>query len=516
MLTRLYLHAFTDEPPPPVETNPPIILEDGTGIEIGGLHNCREDLEAGVIDDSKYVFDPTRPAQTDIFCKQTEEELAAVHKDVRWQRKKFFYTVCCSCSVFAGLAMSLWGMALTLAFSGLKPNLIVFICSFALYIPCLIYVKFMCFPSKKEFHQRNDVAEHRYWRKKLFTTRYKVYMGYDEEERREAEQKKRQEEAAREAERLARYNAKKQIQIKRLRELQEKIGKNQPKLGQFPPSYYREQRLNRATQGMNVIVNRNGEFIIPPPSIIPQHIIESGTAHLIPNYEKNISNEFKFIHPDAEGQKYAIDSGYTTTALAALKASKGLTARPPIPRTVMRPRPASANAVLGRGDDDRNRPGRGTDDVFDSGRDKNVSFATDNSSTMDTMDTHDRVSDKEQTKSKKSRRPAGAGAVRTSSKSSNLAANTMSDRVSGKIGGYDASASDTSPSKKKRRPSSASSASRSTNNTVSDKLSRSSSASSKRPGSANAVGRSGRPPRPTGSQPLDGCVTFDNDIYIDI
>jgi hypothetical protein len=272
-----------------------------------------EALDRNIIDDSRYSYDPQRDRQTEIIYQQTAEQLQAVRQDVSWLSKKFIYTMLVTCSVVSGITLALWGLSQTVFFNGYPKNGIIFGCSFILYLPCCCYIKVMCFPDKNAFFFRQYLQEKRLWRKKIFSTRYKVYMGYDEEERQERIQKHREALARMESERLEKLSANQREELRLRRELAIKIGKNTPKLGTLPPSHFKEQRLDDVKQRLNIVISRHGQFVTQPPPILPPCVLETGTADKIPNYAANRFGEFRFEHPDTEGETYALDNGFVRT-----------------------------------------------------------------------------------------------------------------------------------------------------------------------------------------------------------
>ncbi len=165
--------------------------------------------------------------------------------------------------------LTLWGMAETVIFDSFHKNMKMIWIAIPLYVPFLIWLKVMFCPGVSEYNFRQYVMEKRFWRNKVAKTRYKIYLGTDEDEENGASngggQDSKQDEAQRRAD-LA---------------LKMKIGRNVPKLGELDRTTYQHHR-HLPNGGLNIVLDHTRRSVVKPPEILPNAILETGTAHLLP------------------------------------------------------------------------------------------------------------------------------------------------------------------------------------------------------------------------------------------
>lgn len=275
MLTKFYIDKFASNiAAPAANKDPPLV----TGHE------------------EKYVYDPEKPLERDLIVGLTEEQLRAIALDKRLQLKKWRYFVCCTVCTLVAIMLTLWGMAQTVIFDSYRKNMLLIWIAIPLYVPILIWLRVLLCPGASEYSLRQYVMEKRFWRQKVTKTRRKIYLGLDKEE--EEEQHQIEEDA----------KAREQRELQRREDiaLKMKIGKNVPKLGKLDKTTYQHYR-HLPSGGLNVVLDRRGQVLVKPPEILPTQVVETGTAHKLPNYEKNRYDRYKFQHPDPEGEEYGFE-----------------------------------------------------------------------------------------------------------------------------------------------------------------------------------------------------------------
>ena len=138
--------------------------------------------ERKVDEEPPYVWDPKAKKQKDKIIEKHEEELEYCEHDSRYELRKYALFTLCFFSNLCGLVVTFYSLALTILFDQYKPNGTVFWISLIFYVPCLIWVKFICFPGKKAREHRRNVFWHRRMRNYFKRVRNNYYSGYVDDE----------------------------------------------------------------------------------------------------------------------------------------------------------------------------------------------------------------------------------------------------------------------------------------------------------------------------------------------
>lgn len=271
MLTSLYIKHLSSVKIAPAEKIPSLVKEEG-----------------------EYKYDPKKDPERELIIDQVTDQLQSIHYDKQLQVKKLRYFVFCSISNVVGIIFTIWGLSLTVLFDSQEKNLTVFYCSFIFYIPFLMWIKVLCLPDFEEYRRRQYVVERRNWRDRVKVVHYRRYMGWDVEKGDAPETEEERE---------------KRFQEERARATSLKIGKNVPKLGQGDTPKKRKDysSINSPKRALNIVVDRRGNELVIPPPIIPDPILQTGTATKIPEFTPNKYNRYKFTHPDPEGEEFGIE-----------------------------------------------------------------------------------------------------------------------------------------------------------------------------------------------------------------
>jgi hypothetical protein len=248
-----------------------------------------------IIKNEEYVYDPEKALEKELVIEEMNEHLEYVHADRGLQLTKWGYFVFAITCLLVGLTLTLWGLRQTILFDKFNVNMTMFYCSFVLYLPCFMFMKYICFPSFDEYQQRQEIIEKRHWRNRVKELQFFRYMGWKDTENDENVTDEQREKARIEA-------ARKKYKLK--------VGKNVLKLGEgvkpHPDNFGKKSitTIANANRGLNIVVDRKGFEFVRPPAIIPDQVLATGTAHLLPGFtENNKHNIYKFVHPDVEGEE---------------------------------------------------------------------------------------------------------------------------------------------------------------------------------------------------------------------
>lgn len=143
---------------------------------------------------SPFVYDPERPPEKDFILDANAEQLETIEEDKKLQVRKWQFFIGMFVSTLMGIVLTLMGLGLTVIFETFKRNDVVFGISFILYVPFLLWLKFLFFPNRREYRKRQYLKQHRNWRDALVIHRMKIYHGWDEEEQAEVQKKAEEEE----------------------------------------------------------------------------------------------------------------------------------------------------------------------------------------------------------------------------------------------------------------------------------------------------------------------------------
>ncbi len=282
MLTRLYIKYFAEVKIAPAQDAPPLVKEEG-----------------------EYQYDPKKDPEKELIMDEVADQLVSIRYDKDLQIKKLKYMVCCSISNVVAIILTLWGLSVTVVFDHYKKNLTMFYCSFIFYVPFLLWLRILFLPNYEEYRRRQYIVERRNWRERVKRVHFTTYMGWhDEKEETKEEREKR-------------------LKEERAKAMSLKIGKNVPKLGQGDSPVKRKDysTVSTPTRGMNVVLDRHGQQYVRPPPIIPDQILQTGTATKLPDFTPNKYNRYKFEHPDPEGEAF----GAEILKLTKLKRGLGVT-----------------------------------------------------------------------------------------------------------------------------------------------------------------------------------------------
>lgn len=121
-------------------------------------------------------YSPNRPAHRDLILNHIDEQVKNVELDERLQLRKHLLFVICTLTNLIGVLLALIGLAITPLFNRYKPNPTLFWGSFAMYLPCLIYIKIILFPHGKESILRKYIVRARRWRQYVKQEQRKVFL----------------------------------------------------------------------------------------------------------------------------------------------------------------------------------------------------------------------------------------------------------------------------------------------------------------------------------------------------
>lgn len=129
-----------------------------------------------------YVYDPNKPKQKEIVLDRHEETIQYTDHDGRFQMKKYALFTICFFSNICGLVVTLYSLSMTVLFDQYGVNETVFWISLIFYLPCLVWLRYICCPLGKERQHRRNVIWHRRLRDHFSRVRHNYYHGNENEE----------------------------------------------------------------------------------------------------------------------------------------------------------------------------------------------------------------------------------------------------------------------------------------------------------------------------------------------
>jgi hypothetical protein len=132
--------------------------------------------------DQNYVYRPDAAPQKDLIIDHAEENVKAVEHEEAYQVKKWRYFALCSLCNIVGIFMVLYSLGATNLFNSFQKNLVITYCSILFFLPTFIWLKIVYFPDQDEYQWRQRILRMRAWRRRIYNTQRKVYLGRDLEE----------------------------------------------------------------------------------------------------------------------------------------------------------------------------------------------------------------------------------------------------------------------------------------------------------------------------------------------
>ena len=155
------------------------------------FHDCTDeltDLEKEIRDNPTLGTTPQR----DLILKESAQQMMDYRIEEAYQIRKSRMFWCCFLSNFFGLAMSLWGLSLTIIFEKYDPDMTLFYCSLILYIPAVVWFVYVYLPCKQERDRRRKMHQTIRVRKHYDRVRHSYYHGHDDSDEEEFAQFEKQ------------------------------------------------------------------------------------------------------------------------------------------------------------------------------------------------------------------------------------------------------------------------------------------------------------------------------------